>query len=314
MGERLKGKNAVVTGSGRGIGREIALAIAAEGANVVVNDPGVARDGSGSDSKPVDEVVEVIRKRGGEAVADYDSVADFAGAERIIKTCLDSFGRIDILVNNAGLLRDRMIFNMTIEEWDAVIDVMLNGTFNCTRHAVPLMRKQRGGRIISITSDAWRGTVGHVNYGAAKAGIVGLTRAVAREMGKYGVTCNAVAPMAATRMSLDDDVKQGLHKRLEAGLMTKEAHDAALAIPGPEGVPPLVVYLASDDAANINGRTFHSDAERISIYSEPVEERIINWDYRKEGIITVDKLAELVPRELLVDYVNPAPPEQQKDK
>ena len=314
MGDRLKGKNAVVTGSGRGIGREIALAMAAEGANVVVNDPGVARDGKGSDTKPVDEVVAEIRKRGGTAAVNYDSVTDFAGAERIIQTCLDSFGRIDILINNAGFLRDRMIFNMALEEWGAIIDVMLNGTFNCTRHAAPLMRKQRGGRIINITSDAWRGTVGHANYGAAKAGIVGFTRAVAREMGKYGVTCNAVAPMAATRMSLDDDVKQGLRKRLEAGLISKEAYDTALATPGPEGVPPLIVYLASDEAANINGRTFHSDAERISIYSEPVEERVIHWDYRNKGIITVDKLADLVPKELVVDYVNPAPPEPPKDK
>jgi len=213
-------------------------------------------------------------------------------------------------VNNAGFLRDRMIFNMTQDEWSSVIDVMLNGTFNCSRHACVLMRQQRGGRIINITSDAWRGTVGHVNYGAAKAGIVGLTRAIAREMGKYGVTCNAIAPAAATRMTMDEDVIQGFKKRAEAGLAPKEVleMDITTLMPGPEGVSPMIVYLATDEAANINGQVFHAESGRIAIYSEPVETRVILRDYKKEGLFSVEELTKRVPEELLVDYVNPSPP------
>lgn len=306
MGRELDNKAAVVTGAGRGIGREIALFLAAEGAKVIVNDPGAARDGSGQDAKPADEVVAEIKKRGGEAVANYDSVADFASAERIINTCPDKFGRIDILVNVAGVLRDRMIFNMSEEEWDHVLDVHLKGSFNCSRHACILMRKQRSGRIINITSDAWRGTVGHANYGAAKAGIVGLTRAIAREMGRYNITCNAIAPVAATRMTLDEDVKQGIKKRYEAGLMPKEQMDAILNMPGPEYVPPIVAYLATDEAWNINGQVFHAEGGRISIYSEPVETKAI---YKKEGIWTLDELINIVPQTIAQGLVNPAPPQ-----
>ncbi|OGW13177.1 MAG: hypothetical protein A3G93_13190 [Nitrospinae bacterium RIFCSPLOWO2_12_FULL_45_22] len=306
MGKKLANKAAVVTGAGRGIGREIALFLAGEGARVVVNDPGVTRDGAGQDSKPADEIVAEIKKRGGEAVANYDSVVDFAAAERIINSCAEKFGRIDILVNVAGILRDRMIFNMSEEEWDAVLDVHLKGTFNCSRYACILMRKQRAGRIINITSDAWRGTVGHVNYGAAKAGIVGLTRSIAREMGRYNVTCNAVAPVAATRMTLDEDVKQGIKKRYEAGLVSKEQLDAILNMPGPEYVPPIVAYLATDEAWNINGQVFHAEGGRISVYSEPVETKAV---YKKEGIWKVDELIDIIPQTIAQGLVNPAPPQ-----
>jgi len=310
MGGRLKGKNAVVTGAGRGLGRAMALALAAEGARLVINDPGLARDGSGQDIAPADEVVTEIKKAGGEAVANYDSVASWDSAERIIKTCIDSFGRIDILVNNAGFLRDRMVFNMSNEEWSGVIDVMLNGAFYCSRHASGLMRAQKHGRIISITSDAWRGTVGHCNYGAAKAGIVGLTRALARELGKYNITCNAIAPVAATRMTMDEDTKQGLKKRLEGGLLSQETYDSAMAMPKPEGITPMVVYLATDEAANINGSVFHSEAGRIAIYSEPVEIRAMHKDFNTYGLFTIDELVKMVPQTLLTSYINPAPPEK----
>src|SRR3972149_273443 len=157
MGTRLKGKSAVVTGAGAGIGREVALALAAEGARVVVDDPGVARDGSGFAKSPADDTVGIIKSRGGIAIPCYESVADHAAAERIIKACIDNFGRIDILVNVAGILRGRKGFNMTEAEWDAVINVHLKGTFNCTKFACVAMRQQKGGRIISFTSDAWRG-------------------------------------------------------------------------------------------------------------------------------------------------------------
>ena len=308
MGTHLKGRNAVVTGAGRGIGREIALALAAEGAKVVVNDPGVTRGGTGGDIAPADEVVAEIKKRGGTAIASYNSVTDFAAAEKIIKSCVSNFGRIDILVNCAGVLRERMVFNMPEEDWDTVLTVHLKGTFNMCRHAAPLMREQKFGRIISLTSDAWRGTVGQSNYGAAKGGMVSFTRSIARELGRSGITCNCIAPMAATRMTMTDEVLAGMKKRYETGLISKERYEEFLDMPGPEFVPPTVVYLATDAAANINGQVLGCGGGRVALYSEPVEIRGLYRDHKKEGPWTVDELINLVPKTLLVGYVNPAPP------
>lgn len=314
MGERLKGKSAVVTGSGRGIGRAITLALAAEGASVVVNDPGGALDGTGHDVSPADEVVAEIKQAGGIAVANHDTVADFRAAENIIKTCVDNFGKLDILVNVAGIERARMIFNMSEEEWLVVTGVHLNGTFYCCRHACTLMRQQRSGRIINTTSSAWLGTVGHVNYASSKGGIVSLTTSIAREMGRYGVTSNAIAPGAATRMTLTEEVKEGYRKRYEAGLITKEQYEGMGDMTGPEYVPPIVVYLASDEAANINGQLFSAAGGNIGIYSQPKVARSIRKDIKKEGKWTLDELIDLVPKELLVDYVNPAPPAPREEK
>ena len=195
----LEDKVAVITGAGRGIGRSIALMMAEEGAKVVVNDPGVGPDGAGTDDGPADQVLAEITKAGGTAAANHDTVATADGGEAIIKTAVDKFGRIDILVNNAGILRDRMIFNMSEDEWDTVIAVHLKGHFNCTKPASVLMRQQRYGRIINYSSESglW-GNAGQANYGAAKSEIAGFTRVVARELGRYGVTCNALAPPAAT--------------------------------------------------------------------------------------------------------------------
>ena len=310
MGTRLQGRNAVVTGAGRGIGREVALALAAEGARVVVNDPGVSRAGTGSDMAPADEVVAEIEKRGGTAIANYESVTDFAAAERIIKSCVDNFGRIDILVNCAGVLRERMVFNMPEEDWDIVLITHLKGTFNMCRHACVSMREQRHGRIINVTSDAWRGTIGQSNYGAAKGGIVSFTRGIARELGRYGITCNCIAPMAATRMTMTEEVKAGWKKRVEAGIWTKEHYEEVMDMPGPEFVPPAAVYLATDAAADINGQVIGCGGGRVALYSEPVEIRGIYKDYKKEGPWTVDELINLVPKTLLVGYINPAPPEE----
>lgn len=309
MGERLKGKAAVVTGGAGGVGAPICRALAAEGARLVINDVGAVRDGSGSGTGPVDNVVSEIKKSGGMAIANCESVVDFAGAERLIKTCVDSYGRIDILVNVHGNLRDRMIWNMTEDEWDSVINIHLKGTFNTCRHACVRMREQRHGRIINVTSVAWRGATGHVNYSAAKGGVVSLTRAVAREMGKYGVTANCFDPLAATRMTLSDEVVAGMTERYKQGIMTKEQLDEILNLPGPEYVPPFIVYLASDGAANINGRVFHVEKGRIALYSEPVEEKVI---YKTEagGMWTVDELEHAVPNTLLVDYVNIAPSQE----
>ena len=311
MGEKLKGKNAVVTGGAGGIGREVCLALAAEGANILANDIGAARDGSGAGGEPVDKVVEEIKERGVKGIANYDSVVDFAAAEQLIKACVDEFGRIDILVNCHGNLRDRMIWNMTEDEWDSVMYVHLKGTFNTCRHACVLMREQRSGRIINVTSDAWRGTMGHVNYGAVKGGIVSLTRSIAREMGRYGVTANCFAPVAATRMTLNDEVIQGTWKRVEAGVMTKEQAEQVLNMPGPEFIPPIIVYLATDEAANINGQVFHAEKGRIAIYSEPIEVRAI---YKEEGNFTMEELIDAVPKTLLQGYINPAPPQPERDK
>src|SRR5512143_1538305 len=198
----LQGKVAVVTGSGRGIGRGIAVALAREGAKVVVNDVGCSLDGRGSEQAPAAQVCREIAGFGGKAVPNYDSVSEYASAKSIVQTAMDSFGRIDILVNNAGIVRDRSIMKMTEEDFDAVLAVHLKGSFNCGSHAIPLMREQNYGRIINITSSAGlRGNFGQTNYSAAKAALMGITFTWSIELAKYGITVNAVAPAGATRMT-----------------------------------------------------------------------------------------------------------------
>ncbi len=202
MGNALDGKVAVVTGGGRGIGRGVSLLLASEGARVVVNDYGVAVDGSQPSDGPAAEVAEEIRAAGGQAAPNFDSVATMEGGEKMIKQALDEFGRLDIVVNVAGILRDRMVFNMTEEEWDSVVAVHLKGHFTTTKPASIIMRQQRSGRIITFTSGSGlRGSSGQANYGAAKAGIAGFTRVIARDLGRYGVTCNSISPGAQTRMT-----------------------------------------------------------------------------------------------------------------
>ena len=302
MGDRLKGKVAIVTGAGRGIGRGEALALASEGAKVVVNDLGGAVNGTGAVSSVADEVVAEIKKMGGEAVANYDSVTTMQGGENMVKTAVDAFGRLDILVNNAGILRDKMVYNMTEEEWDAVMKVHLYGHFFTTKHACILFREQRSGRVINTSSRSGLGTsFGQANYGAAKEGIVGLTRQVARDMGKYGVTCNAIRPTAGTRLTLSDELlkeweKAGKLATIELAKRTK-----------PEDIAPLVVWLASDDAANVSGRTFYVETGRVGLYSEPVEEKAIV----KIGGWTIDELFNFMPTTLAEGLVNPALPRQE---
>jgi len=221
---------------------------------------------------------------------------------------VDKFGRLDILVNNAGTDRPHMVWNMTEEEWDISSDSYLKGAFNCTRFACGVMREQKWGRIINTTSTAWLGTVGHCNYGAAKAGIVGLTRSIAREMGRYGVTCNAYAPTASTRFSASEEIQAGFKKRYEAGLMTKERFEELTNLPDPETLTPFIVYLCTDQAADINGQVFDVTGGNIAIYSEPVKKKDID---KKEGLWTVEELIELVPKALLEGYTNPAPASQE---
>jgi NAD(P)-dependent dehydrogenase (short-subunit alcohol dehydrogenase family) len=309
MGNRLKGKVAIVTGSGRGIGRAEAMALAAEGAKVVVNDLGAASDGSGNSASPAEEVCQEIKKLGGEAVPNFDSVATWAGGENIVKTAIDKFGRIDILVNNAGILRDKMVFNMTEEEWDIIIKIHLYGHFYCTRAASPYMRQQRWGRIINTSSIAGLGNMGQANYSAAKEGIVGFTRTVARDMGKYGVTCNALRPNAATRMTVTDELMAAWKKQfVDAGgtdeKVFKEMIDKMVLSSKPEHIAPVVVWLATEEAANVNGATFFISSNDIGIYAEPAVTQKIT---KAEGFWTVDELVAVTPKELTNNWVNPMP-------
>ncbi len=299
----LEGKVAAITGAGGGIGRGIALMLAAEGAKVVVNDPGANLDGTGHNNGPADQVVAEIREAGGAAVSNYDSVATAAGGEQIVKTALDGFGRIDILVNVAGILRDRMIFNMSEEEWDAVIAVHLKGHFNTTKPASIMMRQQRSGRIINFSSvSGLVGNAGQANYGAAKAGIAGFTRVVARDLGRYGVTCNAISPGAATRMTASVS-EQAVALRARAGLVRNDARPAG-ATRAPEMIAPMVAYLASDEAWNINGYVFGVAAGQIAVLNHPVPVKTIY----KHGMWTLDELDKMVPDVLMKGVDNPAPP------
>ncbi len=311
MGDRLKDKVAVVTGAGRGVGRGIALLLAEEGAKVVVNDLGVGREGTGAEALPADEVVAEIKSKGGMAVANYDSVATVEGAENIIKTAVDNFGRIDILVNNAGFLRDRMVFNMSDEDWDGVIKTHLYGTFYCTRAAATLMRQQRSGRIINTSSTSGLiGNAGQANYGAAKAGIAGFTRVCARDLGRYGLTVNCYAPTAATRMTVSDEMEEATRGRIARGEITEE-QAAARRPPHPDDNAPIVVYLATDAAANINGQVFFSNGGQIQLCYHPMPgPKVIH----KEGRWTLDELDRIMPTTLAAGLVNPGPPQPPKEE
>jgi hypothetical protein len=285
MEKMLKDKVAVVTGAGRGIGRGIALLMAKEGAKVVVNDLGGAGDGTGSDRTPAEEVVTEIKAAGGQAVANCDSVTTVQGGENIIKAAVDAFGRIDILVNNAGILRDKMFFNMTEEEWDSVIAVHLKGHFCLSKPACVLMREQKSGRIINMTSHAGlQGNAGQANYAAAKAGIVGFTRTVALDMAKYNVTVNAVAPMAWTRLVATIP-----------GLQQPPGWD-------PSYVAPLVVYLASDAAQEVTGQVVTIRGNKIALFSQPRE---IAAAYTDKEIWTPEEIARVFPAVLKPWMVKP---------
>ncbi len=314
MGDRLKGRTAVVTGAGRGIGRGVAMLLAEEGANVVVNDPGVNVDGSGHDNGPAEQVVGEIKAKGGTAVANFDTVVEASGGENMIKTALDAFGRIDILINVAGILRDRMIYNMAEEEWDDVIAVHLKGQFNTIKPASILMRQQRFGRIINFSSSSGLvGNSGQANYGAAKAGVAGLTRVVARDLGRYGVTCNAIAPGAATRMTatVPDRAREA---RARAGISAaggaaapavQEIRRPQLSpLREPEYVAPMTVWLCTDAAWNVNGKVFNVSGGVVALSSEEVPFRQLN----KNGMWTLDELATLVPTNLMRETITPAPP------
>jgi len=252
MAGLLEGKVAVVTGAGGGIGRAHALALAREGARVVVNDVGGDRSGAGKAPRPADEVVSEVQAAGGEAVASHDSVATREGADAILWTALNKFGRVDVWVNNAGILRDRTLLNLTDEDFDRVVEVHLRGTFLCTQVAARAMKLQgRGGRIVNTTSlSGLIGNFGQGNYGAAKAGIYGLTRVAAMELERHGIAVNAIAPVALTRMTRDLKAFQG-------------ASDRDL---GPQFIAPAVVFLASPLADGITGQVLGVQGGKIFLY------------------------------------------------
>lgn len=275
MGDMLKDKVAVITGSGNGLGRAEAIAIAEQGAKIVVNDLGTSHDGLGSSSEDADRVVETIKEAGGEAIANYDSVASEDGAKNIIKTALDHYGRLDILVNNAGIIRNEVVWDIKTEDWDAMVKTHLYGTFFCTRSATAIMKEQGYGRIVCTSSHIGFGFFGQAAYSCVKEGIVGFARTVARDMGQFGVTCNVIRPLAAWR-----------------GM---EGIDNLMDEYRPEDVAAFVSYLVSDVADNINGCIFEVFKNRVAIFTEPQPLEQVLW---KEDRWTPEELAKVMPETL----------------
>jgi NAD(P)-dependent dehydrogenase (short-subunit alcohol dehydrogenase family) len=291
---------AVVTGAGRGIGRGIALELGRQGAKVVVNDLGASVEGEGADQTPAQQVVDEIVAAGGTAEANYADVSDHRQAEDLVRQALTSYQGLDILINVAGILRERMIFNMTEQEWDDVIRVHLKGTYNTTHFASIHWRTERKGgyRLINFSSTAGiNGSPGQPNYAAAKAGLIGFTKSCANALARYGVTANAIAPGAATRMT-----DRGLRNReaMMAGQRESEAVEGSER--DPENVAPAVVFLCTEAAANVSGRVVGASGYQITLYSDIVPERQIfgtaRWD--------VDDLVQRAPETLFAGLVPPS--------
>ncbi|MFD7231901.1 SDR family oxidoreductase [Streptomyces sp. NPDC059881] len=291
-----RGRVVIVTGAGRGLGRAHALAFAAEGARVVVNDLGVGPDGAPGPDSPAGRVVDEIRATGGEAVAHGGDVASGEGAASLVAAALDSFGRLDTLVNNAGFLRDRMLVNLDEDDWDAVMRVHLKGHFLPLKHAAAHWRaeakagREVAARVVNTSSGAGLlGSVGQGNYSAAKAGVVGLTLVAAAEMSRYGVQVNAIAPAARTRMT----------ERTFAATMAAPDEPGAFDAMAPENVSPLVVWLGSAASAGVTGRVFEAEAGRITVmqgwHPGPTADRAARWSPAEAGEAALKLLAESQP-------------------
>ena len=279
----LKDKVIVVTGAGGGIGRDFAHAMAAKGAKVVVNDVGASVSGEGKDAGPAQKVVDEIKAKGGTAVASPDSVAEWESANRIIRCAIDAFGRIDVVVNNAGILRDRFFFNMSIEEWKAVIDVHLNGSFYVARAAAPYFKSQASGRYINMTSTSGLiGNFGQANYAAAKLGIVGLSKSMALDMAKYNVTSNCISPFAWSRMIGTIPAETPDQKARVEKLKSMETAKIA----------PLAVYLASDASQAVTGQIFGVRANEIFLMGQS---RPLRSVHRSEGWTPETIAAHAIP-------------------
>ncbi len=315
MGNRLEGRVAVITGAGRGIGRGVALQMAEEGAKVVVADFGGNLDGSGNDAVPADSVVKEIRAMGGQAIAHYGDISKFADTQDLVNTTLKEFGRMDIMCHVAGILRDRMIFNMAEEEWDAVLAVHLRGAFNCVRTSVEPMIKQHYGRILLFSSGSGLGSTGQANYSAAKEGMVGFARALSRELGPHGIAVNAIYPGGNTRMT--QSVPAAAQQiRAAAGILRAGGtqNNPAAAPEGatprdPENNAPTVTWLCTEAGGAISGHVIGTSGWQASRYSQRKVIRSIhqprNW--------TIDELAKAVPEQLLSGIPNPAPKLQPKE-
>ena len=279
MAGMLEGKNVAITGAGRGIGRCVALACAAAGANVVVADYGVGMAGEDPTSDVADAVVKEITDSGGTAVAIADDVGTMSGGERVINTVVSNWGQIDGIVTCHGILRERMLFNMSEEEWDEVVRVHLKGTFALFRYASALMRKQGSGSLVAFTSGAFQASVAQANYSAAKGGVVSLVRSAALGLYRYGVRANAVAPVARTRMS--ENVPAGLAEMGE-----------------PEDVAPMCVYLLSDRASHITGQIYTAVGPRIAVWNQPAEIRsMVNDDGRWTPELIADRIDDEIGQE-----------------
>ncbi len=299
------GRIVIVTGAGRGIGRSHALEFASQGAKVVVNDLGGSVDGSGADTSPANEVVAAIKDMGGEAIANGDDISDFDGARRLIESAVSTFGGLDVLVNNAGILRDRMLINMTPEEWDAVIRVHLRGTYAPAHHAAAYWRERakagetNDARIINTSSASGiYGNAGQTNYGAAKAGIAAFTIIAAIELGRYGVTANAIAPGALTRMTSN--------LRPDRPEVKPDEFDAR----SPDNVAPLVVWLGSTESAGITGRVFNVSGGRISVaegwHAGPGVDKGDRWDPAELGKVVPDLVEKAAPNAAMSGERRPA--------
>ena len=304
MGNRLEGRVAVVTGGGGGIGRGVCQWLARDGASVVVNDLGGAVDGTGASQGPADTIVTEIKAEGGTAITNHDTIATYEGAGKLIQAALDTYGRLDILCHVAGILRDRMVFNMSEEEWDAVLQVHLYGAFNTVRQSVPHMIKQRYGRIVIFSSGSGLGNSGQANYAAAKEGQVGFVRALARELAPYNITVNAVYPGGDTRMTqaVSDTARQireqrGIASRQAA--VTRELENPR----DPERNAPKSVYLCTEAAGNITGQVIGTAGPPMTLYPARHVSRVIH----KDGRWTLDELDVLIPNSLTQGIANPAP-------
>jgi 3-oxoacyl-[acyl-carrier protein] reductase len=307
MGTRLAGKSAVVTGSGQGIGRAVAVSLAAEGARIVTNNRTPGTPGGDAET-----TAQEIRAAGGEAVAVFADVTGFDDARRLIQTCVDRFGRLDILVNCAATVGPGLIYDMTEEEWDVLINSHLKSTFNTCRHATPLMKAQGYGRIINSSSDAAHYyTIGSAAYCAAKGGVISLSRYIARELGHDGVTCNAICPEAATRLTANDYTLYYLRECYKAGMMSDAQLQFLLNLRGPEFVAPFYVYLATDAAATINGRVFRVGDGQVALLADPFDLKGI---YKDEalGPWTLEELSRIVPLSLSLE-LPPVPPHARRE-
>ena len=313
MGNRLDGRVVIVTGAGRGIGAEVAKWMAADGASVVVNDLGGSLDGTGSAAAPAEVTAQAIRDAGGTAVANFDSVAEYETAGKIVQTAIDNYGRVDGVCHVAGILRDRMVFNMTEAEWDGVLQVHLYGAFNMVRNCVPHMIRQQYGRIVLFSSGSGLGASGQTNYAAAKEGMVGFARSLAKDLAPHNITVNAVYPGGATRMT--ESVPEST-TQLRQQQRTQAQPQQAPASQGPpiQGPPeardpannaPKAVYLCTEAAGNITGQVVGVSGWQATLYSP----RHVTRSIHKNGRWTLDELDDLIPIAIGADLVNPVPPQ-----